>query len=209
MDFTRPIRSAPIGLVAGRGHYESVVEAVRDARSSVWIATANLKELLVEARGVGRRARYRSVLYDLDALARGGVEVRILHAALPSRAFRNRFDQLPGLVAGGIELRMCPRVHLKVVIVDARLLYVGSANWTGAGLGAKGSGRRNFELGVMTTDDAMLDDVQELYEHVWRGQPCGSCRLRDECELPIEVLEQAPAQSKGRVRIRLSPRRVT
>lgn len=198
--------SAEVGLVAGRGHYETVVEAVRDAQVSVWISTANLKELLVEARGVGRRARYRSVLYDLDALAQRGVEVRILHATLPSRAFRNRFDQLPGLVAGGIELRMCPRVHLKVVIVDARLLYVGSANWTGAGLGAKGSGRRNFELGVLTTDDAMLDDAQELYEHVWRGHPCAGCRVRDECELPIEILEQGPPAKKERVRIRLARR---
>jgi phosphatidylserine/phosphatidylglycerophosphate/cardiolipin synthase-like enzyme len=198
--------SAKVGLVAGRGHYESVVEAVRDAQASVWIATANLKELLVEARGVGRRARYRSVLYDLDALAQRGVEVRVLHAALPSRAFRDRFDQLPGLVAGGIELRMCPRVHLKVVIVDARLLYVGSANWTGAGLGAKGSGRRNFELGVLTTDDAMLDDAQELYEHVWRGHPCASCRMRDECELPIDVLEKGLSAKKERVRIRLARR---
>jgi phosphatidylserine/phosphatidylglycerophosphate/cardiolipin synthase-like enzyme len=201
MDFTRPLRSAAVGLVAGRGHYETVVEAVRDARASVWIATANLKELLVEGRGRARRARYRSILYDLDHLARQGVEVRILHAALPSRAFRDRFDQLPDLVGGGIELRMCPRVHMKVVIVDASLLYVGSANWTGAGLGAKGSGRRNFELGVVTSDDGWLDEVQEMYEHLWRGRECATCRVRDMCELPLEVLgDDRPAGDDGHVR---------
>ena len=190
MDFARPIGLARVGLVSGRGHYESVIEAVQRAERSVWIATANLKELMVEdLRAVpGRRrgrARYRSVLEAFDDLARSGVEIRILHASLPSRAFRDRFDSLPRLVGGGVELRSCPRVHLKMVVIDARLLYLGSANWTGAGLGAKGAGRRNFELGILTDDDAMLDEAQSMFDHLWWGRECARCRLRDECEMPI------------------------
>ena len=50
-------------------------------------------------------------------------------------------------------LRACPRLHLKAMIVDGATLYLGSANWTGAGLGAKGVGRRNFELGIVTRDE--------------------------------------------------------
>ena len=36
-----------------------------------------------------------------------------------------------------MELQICPRCHWKMVIVDGRLGYTGSANFTGAGLGAK------------------------------------------------------------------------
>ncbi len=198
VDFTRPMAPARIGLVSGRGHYETVIDAVLSAEQSVWIATANLKELMVEHHGVvpGRRrgrARYRSVLEAFDELSSRGVELRILHASLPSRAFRDRFDSLPGLVAGGVELRSCPRVHLKIVVVDARLLYLGSANWTGAGLGAKGSGRRNFELGLVTDDDVLIDECQALYDHIWRGGECAACRLRDECEMPL--VESGPFTS--------------
>ena len=183
IDFALPARPVAMRLVSGRGHYDEVIAAVRAARTSVWIATANVKELQVEA---GARGAYRSILSDLDRLARKRVELRILHATLPSRPFRAEFDRHPTLVAGGLQLRQCPRVHLKAIIIDGRTLYLGSANWTGAGLGAKGSGRRNFELGIVTEDEQLLDHVQALYDRIWRGGECRGCRLRDRCEAPLD-----------------------
>jgi phosphatidylserine/phosphatidylglycerophosphate/cardiolipin synthase-like enzyme len=83
-------------------------------------------------------------------------------------------------------MRACPRVHLKAVVVDGGLVYLGSANWTGAGLGAKGEGRRNFELGILSRDDLLLDEIQAYYDGIWRGRPCGKCRLREECPGPLD-----------------------
>jgi phosphatidylserine/phosphatidylglycerophosphate/cardiolipin synthase-like enzyme len=79
-------------------------------------------------------------------------------------------------------------VHLKTVIVDGALLYLGSANWTGAGLGAKGTGRRNFELGIVTDDGPMLDQIQALYEEIWSGGQCKGCKLKQECPGPLALL---------------------
>lgn len=186
--------AVPFDLIAGRGHYERVVDAVLRARVAVWIATSNLKELYVEER---RRGRFRSVLAAFEELANHGVDLRILHAKLPSRAFREELDRRPALFKGGLQLRMCPRVHLKTVIVDGSLMYLGSANWTGAGLGAKGAGRRNFELGLITEDEAMLDRVQALYLDLWRGSECRACKLRSICDSPLDL--ERPA------RIRKSP----
>lgn len=188
------MRSIPLSLLFDREHYLRVTKAVLEAKHSVWIATANLKELMVEdptavLRGRrGRRRGYRSVLEVFAELAERGVEVRVLHASFPSRPFRRSFDAQPALVQGGIEMRMCPRVHLKTVIVDARLIYLGSANWTGAGLGAKGEGRRNFEIGMLTTDEQTIDQVQERFDRIWSGAECAACRLRQECELPLDQL---------------------
>jgi len=175
--------------VAGRGHYERVVRAVIEARRSVWIATANLKELMVEdhraAPGRRRTMRagartYRSMLAVFDELAARGVELRILHASVPSRAFRAALAKRPRLKRA-LAMRACPRVHFKTVIVDGAFIYVGSANWTGAGLGAKGTGRRNFELGFAGNDDGLLDRGQEMIDTIWRGVPCKTCKLRDVC----------------------------
>jgi phosphatidylserine/phosphatidylglycerophosphate/cardiolipin synthase-like enzyme len=205
VDFTRPPRAVPLRLVSGRGHYETVVRAVMEARRSVWIATSNLKELMVEdgrarpghARTSTRRA-YRSVLMVFDELCRKGVELRILHASPPSRPFREEFDRHPRLFRGGLQLRACPRLHFKAVVVDGSLLYLGSANWTGAGLGAKGTGRRNFELGLVTEDHRLLDEVQALFDGLWRGIPCAACRLRDVCEAPLDGLGPGVAPATGR-----------
>ena len=88
-DFVRASRSVPLSFVTGRGHYETVIRAVREAKTSVWIATANLKELMVEdLRWTSRRKRfgstsYRSVIGVFAELAAQGVELRILHAAPP------------------------------------------------------------------------------------------------------------------------------
>ncbi len=208
VDFVSPRRAVPIELVGGRGHYQRVIAAVLAAETSVWIATANLKELMVEdgrARpGVRRRlgrSSYRSVLAALAEASSRGVELRILCADRASRPFRAELARHPGLRTG-LPIRQCPRVHLKLVIVDGALGYLGSANWTGAGLGARGTGRRNFELGVVTDDGPTLDHVQALFDHLWRGGECAACKLRDLCPRPLDTVTtarpRAPMRKKAR-----------
>jgi phosphatidylserine/phosphatidylglycerophosphate/cardiolipin synthase-like enzyme len=188
-------------LVDGAHYDELVARAVAGARVSVWIATANLKTMLVEAP-VGTRARargrYVSFFETLDALAARGVDVCILHASPPSGPLRRELARLDTRV----KMRRCPRVHMKLVAVDGRLLYLGSANLTGAGLGAKGDGRRNFELGILTDDEAMLDAAQARFDRVWRGGECAGCKLRRECPRPIDLLVTSRA---GTPRTRRSP----
>jgi len=132
LDIAASPRAIALELISGRGHYDRVIRAVLGAHTSVWIATANVKELLVEdGRAVPGRRRdlrkpsYVSVLAVLDQLAARGVELRLLHAEIPSRPFRAQLAQLPRLVAGGLALRRCPRVHMKAVIVDGEMLYLG------------------------------------------------------------------------------------
>ena len=201
-DFVTPYRSLDIELIGGRGHYDAAIEAVLTAETSVWIATANLKELMVEdgraqpgVRRSRRRSTYRSILDVLADHARRGIELRILHADRPSGPFRAELARHPILDEGALALRLCPRNPLKAVIIDGRRLYLGSANWTGAGLGAKGEGRRNFELGMITDDEDVIDQVQALYEHIWRGTACRGCKLRDSgCEAPIDVVNGTAAR---------------
>ncbi len=188
-----------LDLIEGRAHYERIIHAVMAAKVSVWIASANVKELMVEdsrarpgRRRTLRKQPYVSVLAHLDDLAKRGVELRLLHAEIPSGPFRKEIAQHPRLLNGGLALRRCPRVHLKTVIVDGELMYLGSANWTGAGLGAKGAGRRNFELGIVTDDAGMLDQVQALYERIWSGGECEGCKLRTECPGPLVELGRKP-----------------
>jgi phosphatidylserine/phosphatidylglycerophosphate/cardiolipin synthase-like enzyme len=142
------MRALEAELLQGRALYREVVLAkLAQARESVWIATANVKAMFVE-----QNEKYVPVLEVFDTLAARGVELRLLHAELPSRPFRAAFDARSRLVKGGLELKVCPRVHFKTVVVDGAWAYLGSANLTGAGLGAKGSDTRNFELGFVTED---------------------------------------------------------
>src|SRR5262245_47837856 len=155
-------------LLSGSELYREVIlRRLFAARESVWISTANVKEMYVEQSG-----GYRSILELFAELAGRGVELRILHAELPSRPFRAAFDKIQALWSGGLHLKICPRVHFKAVIVDGAWLYLGSANLTGAGLGAKHDDKRNFELGFVTEDFDVLDRTTALFQSVWSGAEC-------------------------------------
>jgi phosphatidylserine/phosphatidylglycerophosphate/cardiolipin synthase-like enzyme len=182
-------RQAGVRLLDGIDHYERLIATeLPSARVAVWIGTANLKELRVPAPP-GTRARARgqsmSVLEHLQALGDAGVELRVLHGKEPSRPFAAELMSLPRL-RKEITLRQCRRVHFKVIIIDGRLLYLGSANFTGAGLGARSEGRRNFELGVLTTDEYLLDTVQSRFEAIWSGRECKHCGVRRLCPRPLD-----------------------
>jgi phosphatidylserine/phosphatidylglycerophosphate/cardiolipin synthase-like enzyme len=175
------MRSIEVELLANSALYREVIQRrLSQARESVWIATANVKEMFVDT-GSG----FRSILDLFDELRARRVELRLLHAELPSRPFRAAFERKSALVRDGLALKICPRVHFKTVLVDGAWAYLGSANLTGAGLGAKGEGKRNFELGICTEDYEVIDRVSALFEAVWNGAECGACKLRDVCPDPI------------------------
>jgi phosphatidylserine/phosphatidylglycerophosphate/cardiolipin synthase-like enzyme len=188
----RLTRRAAISLVVDGAHYTDVTLALAGARTSVWIATANVKALMVEAP-IGTRARasgrYVPILDTIQSLCDRGVQVRLLHATPPSRPFREELAaRARRLAPPTFEMRACPRVHLKMIAIDGAMLYLGSANFTGAGLGAKGEGRRNFEMGIVTDDEWLLDGAQARFERIWRGTECAGCRLRGECPKPIDTI---------------------
>ncbi len=66
---------------------------------------------------------------------------------------------------------LCPRVHFKCIIVDGVKAYFGSANLTGAGMGAKSEKKRNFENGVLTDNPVLVEPLVEQFDFVWRNAP--------------------------------------
>jgi phosphatidylserine/phosphatidylglycerophosphate/cardiolipin synthase-like enzyme len=188
----RPIDAA---LLSGEELYREVVlRRLLHARESVWIATANVKEMFVDRDG----GRVGSILEAFSELASRGVDLRLLHAELPSRPFRAAFDRRGRLVRGGLQLKICPRVHFKAVLVDGAWVYLGSANLTGAGLGRRGPHKRNFELGLVTEDFDVIDRVTALFESVWSGVECRACQLYDVCPDPIGPRPRPPPRRKRR-----------
>jgi phosphatidylserine/phosphatidylglycerophosphate/cardiolipin synthase-like enzyme len=188
--FDGNVRRASLSLVLDRAHYDRITMAMARARTSIWIATANVKQLLIEAPIGSRdraRGRYVPIVDTFAALVDRRVGVRLLHGATPSGPFRGALGlRASRLAVPHFEMRRCPRVHLKMIAIDGELLYLGSANLTGAGLGAKGSGRRNFEMGILTDDEWMLDEAQARFDRIWRGGECGACRLRAVCPKPLD-----------------------
>ena len=161
--------------IADKEHYTEVLSRCESVKHDLWIATADLKDLYVEG---GREAE--PFLAVLNRLLQRGVEVRLIHAKEPGPNFRQDFDRFPGLWTR-LERRLCPRVHFKIMIFDCSTVYVGSANLTGAGMGMKGCGNRNFEAGILTDDPSLVDAAADHLESVWQGRHCIRCGRKDFC----------------------------
>ncbi|MEM6506306.1 MAG: phospholipase D family protein [Planctomycetota bacterium] len=197
-----PLNFAPatgaVELVMDGEHLRRVVyDGMLKARTSIDIATADLKAVLVPSPGklpgkTAARQAPPSILERLHRMAMRGVEVRILHAGVPSGPAIHELKRLIkkhgplDQISGGFTLRRCPRLHAKAVILDAASMYLGSANLTGAGLGAKADHNRNHELGVWTTSPDLIDAVSQYFNHLWEAGGCEGCGRKDVCPVPLE-----------------------
>lgn len=184
--------AGPVELVMDGEHLRRVIyDGILKARVSVDIATADLKAVLVPDPGKtpSRRGTPPSILEHLCRIAQRGVEVRVLHAGVPSGPAIQELKRLQkklGELPSALVLRRCPRLHAKAVILDADRMYLGSANLTGAGLGAKADRNRNHELGVWTTSADLIDSVSQYFNHLWEGGACEGCGRSDVCPVPLE-----------------------
>lgn len=83
-----------IQYIADEAHYKEIIARVPKVKRSLWIGTADIKDLYVEDRP------FLGILADL---IKKGKEVRLIHAKEPGPNFREDFGQYPVLVAiGGV-----------------------------------------------------------------------------------------------------------
>lgn len=165
--------------IADENHYSKVLESVLKTKKTLQIGSSDIKDLYFKK---GRDTI--PFLEVIASLVKKGVEVRLIHAKEPGVAFRTDFDKYPVLFTG-LQRHLCPRVHFKLIIIDSKIAYIGSANLTGAGLGMKGEHTRNFEAGILTSDKKLVKDAITHFNSVWTGSNCKKCKRKDFCADPI------------------------
>jgi phosphatidylserine/phosphatidylglycerophosphate/cardiolipin synthase-like enzyme len=168
-----------LNFISDISHYDIVLNLATQAKRSLWIGTADIKDLYVIQGRVEK-----PFLGILAELIGRGVEIRLIHAKEPGPNFREDFDRYPRL-AKMLERVMCPRVHFKIIVIDQKICYVGSANLTGAGMGMKSPYRRNFEAGIITDASDIVNAAIEEFDKVWRGGECKKCQRHKYCPDPI------------------------
>jgi len=162
-------------------YWEIIDDGLLKAVQSVWIASANVKNLRIKSN-----KRYGSIVAVFEKLVKQGVSIRLLHSGQPSVSFQERFEKSRLPFLSGFQIIRCPRVHFKAIIIDHKKIYIGSANLTGSGIGIKDEKNRNFEIGVVSEDPLAVQKVEIFFDFIWRGEMCPDCGRRDICEKPIQ-----------------------
>jgi phosphatidylserine/phosphatidylglycerophosphate/cardiolipin synthase-like enzyme len=134
--------------------------------TNVRIASSTLKDFVVFDR-----IKSIPILFStfINNLGYDGVSIQILTTPkmLGSRFFYR--------LSKNIEVKACARNHLKLICLDNKFGYIGTANLTSAAVGLKSTARRNFEVGFITSDTKVMALMTRLFDEIWTGINCHKC----------------------------------
>ena len=193
-DCARPLASADIVLLAGNPLRERFWADFEAARSTLHLMTADLK--------LAQMGRRRDLVDVLLARAAAGVTIEIL-ASSTTGPFRERLAVAGAADVPGLSIRLCPRNHAKAMIADDAVVYVGSGNLTGKGLGLMASADSiNIEAMIRAGGAKAVELAialrQDIWHPAWTGALCESCRWkkRGRCDGLLDkfqILDLGPA----------------
>lgn len=170
----------PTTLISDREHYEFLIGNIRKAKRSVLLSTANVKRFSIGETEA--KASSESFLDILESLANSGVDIRIICSS-PSRGFLEEMEGHEDLMNNPhFTFKTCRRGHMKMVIIDSEIIYIGSANITAAGMGPRINTRRNFEAGMISSDVNLVEQGIDIFEEGWSKKRCNSCYYKSECK---------------------------
>ena len=156
-----PRPTFPVGtqlIVEPYAHATPYLHAIAAARSRIDVEMYELTDFQVEQALMNAALR--------------GVQVRVLLDKHPYDTNPARVAQTANrLQQGGVQVRFAPSRfpydHAKTMVVDGKVAFIGSANFTYSGLDT------NREYDVETSDAAVAAAVSAVFEADWTGQKAG------------------------------------
>ena len=143
------------------------------AKKEIWFASAKTTDFIIPHPISKEPINFSQWLV---ILRNRGVKIKFLLA--PNQENKPLYQKLKS--EANIEFRFCYDMHMKLILVDGGWLYFGSANLTGAGLGSrKRDGRNNFEIGTITIDKQVIQNVEKLIKEIWEGEHCRNCYQKE------------------------------
>ena len=164
-------------------HYQEVIDRICAAKSSIKIMTGDFKRFKLKPtakQGKNYNDGTPFIKYLMEK-AEQGVSVPIICSS-PSNPFKDEYEDLyKQLKPKGFKICFCIRNHAKVVIIDDRVAYIGSANVTKAGLGQGVLSPGNFEAGIITENPEVIATLNVHFSKIMNGDICDGCHRAENC----------------------------
>ena len=170
-------------FITNKSHYEEVIGRICAAKSSIRIMTGDFKRFKLKPTAKQGK-NYNDgtpFIKHLMEKAGKGISVQII-CSRPSKSFKEEYDALyEKIKPKNFRIYFCERNHSKVVIVDNKVAYVGSANVTPAGLAQGIMSPGNYEVGILTENHQFISQLNTLFSKIMNGDYCYNCHLANKC----------------------------
>ena len=164
-------------------HYEEVIEQIIAAKSSIKIMTGDFKRFKLKPTAKQGK-NYNDgtpFIKHLMEKTKKGISVQII-CSRPSKSFKEEYEALYAKIKPkNFRMYFCERNHSKVMIVDNKVAYVGSANVTPAGLAQGIMSPGNFEVGFLTENHQFISQLNTRFSKILNGDYCYGCHLANKC----------------------------
>ena len=143
-----------------------ILEQIVKIKKYLLIGTYNLQDIRLNLNN-----KFISLSDVLINLANKGV---IIYFLIQPRAYKTKLitKLRNNIKNGNLRVKSCSRIHLKTIIIDLKLAYLGSANLTGFGLGTRSAMKRNFEIGLVTTEESLIAQITRNFLNIFDGKYC-------------------------------------
>ena len=165
-----------VSYIADEEHFTQVFKRMTEVKSSLKIATANLKNFNVSIESDGIDETLRLCDFFLSLVERG-VHVQVV-CMKPFGFYNYTKEKCPQLLENPLfELRYNGHNHMKTFVFDDEYAYIGSANITGAAIGKRAKRKRNYEAGLLMWGTMMQEplrhfekawDDPDILKHTWK-----------------------------------------
>lgn len=167
-------------LITNEEHYKEVILRLSTAKSSIRMMTADFNLFRLKPTDQqGKKKGGVPCITHLINKAKEGVNVQLIIAEPSANVDEELKEYSRQMNSYPFATRQCIRNHAKVVIIDDKIAYIGSANATRAGLGQFEPG--NFEAGILTDDPRLIASANALFSKIWEGHFCDGCHRADKC----------------------------
>ena len=162
--------------------FQEVIKRACAAKSSIKIMTADFNRIrLKPKRKQGKNYGDGTPFFDfLMEKANKGVSVEIITAE-QSGFFQDDVERANCNTPNKFSVWLCARNHAKVVIIDDKIAYIGSANMTKAGLGQPYCTPGNFEVGILTKEPDIIASLIERFSDIKHYKFCDDCHRKKDC----------------------------
>ncbi len=178
----RNLPTSDIRLII-ENHYQEVIKRICEAKSSIKIMTGDFKRFKLKPtakQGENYNDGTPFIKYLMEK-ANHGIPVNII-CSRPSNSFMIEYEEFyEQMKPKCFKMFNCLRNHAKIIIIDDKSAYVGSANVTPAGLGEGVMSPGNFEAGFMTDNPDYISSLRTLFSEIMNGAYCENCHLANKC----------------------------